>query len=201
MDAQQNFEREKTIQLIAFFTYIASTKELRTTLRNEQERIQIAYCFMLMVETQIKFNLNLFSLYLDEFVNLEHEAYDIAEFIGEQEPYSCREEQYAIELKIWDKSFEKTKEALRQINHKFSKKLLKIGLFYRLISQEHHIDDIIATSLQKIKNREVPIATLCKNSITFDFLSLFFQGHGKKECEENLKAFFKHATTVLETSK
>ena len=197
MKSNSGIDLQKSIKFVAFFSYISSTNSLNVSHKDGFEKIQISYCYIIMVEFHSEFNRNMFFLYLDDFVNLEDKEIEIKLFLENKIVHKCDNNHKEVNIIIWKTKFTKSKDNLRQINHKFSKKLLTIGLFYKLISQQENIDEIISISLKKIKNKEINIQTLCNKTITFNFLALFFQGHGKKNCTENLNAFLEQSQILL----
>jgi len=197
MKSNSGIDLQKSIKFVAFFSYISSTNSLHLSHKEGFEKIQISYCYIIMVEFHSEFNRNMFFLYLDDFVNLEDKEIEIRLFLEDKIVHKCDKSNNEVNIIIWKTKFTKSKDNLRQINHKFSKKLLTIGLFYKLLSEQEDSDEVISTSLKKIRNREINIQTLCTNKITFNFLALFFQGHGKKNCTSNLDAFLEQSHRLL----
>jgi hypothetical protein len=197
MKSTSSIDLQKSIKFVAFFSYISSTNRLNVSHKEGFEKIQISYCYIIMVEFHSEFNRNMFFLYLDDFVNLEDKEIEIKLFLEDKIVHKCDKSHKEVNIIIWKTKFTKSKDNLRQINHKFSKKLLTIGLFYKLLSEQESSEEIISTSLKKIRNREINIQTLCTNKITFNFLALFFQGHGKKNCTSNLEAFLEQSHLLL----
>jgi len=186
MDSNKQLNGEKTVQFVAMTAYLSSNENAKT-----------AYCFTTMIFYQSTSNLNHFFLKLDEFVYLE-EHITIEEYLKKELPYQCQEGSKEVKVTIGEEKFIKTKVWLRQFKHRFSLQLLKVGNFYRLISKALTIEDIIVISFQKIRDRELKSTELCQNSITFQFLAIFFKGHGKKNCQSNLESFLEEGQILLE---
>jgi hypothetical protein len=75
--------------------------------------------------------------------------------------------------------------------------MLIIGHFFRVISKEENLDDIIEASFRVVSKYNNNLDKFCKNSITPKFLTLFLKGHNRNNCKERLKEFFKNFNTVL----
>ena len=201
MDSVKNIDREKTIQFIAFFAYLSFGVEFNKNNKNNKENFQIDHCYIMFVENQIKNNKNIFFEYLDEFVNEAIYPKSIEVYLEKYIYYTCTtHHSKEITLHIGKEGIIEKKENLRQQNSRFSKKIIIVGLFYQAITQEKDLDNIILTLFKKIKNKTISIPTHCQKKISFKFLALFFQGHGKKDCHSNLQAFFEEANYFLKES-
>jgi hypothetical protein len=192
MASSRNIEREKSAKFISFTTYIATEENPKITYKDGIDKIQIEHCFMAMVLFLIESNINRFFFLIEEFFDTEEEI-TIKEFIQEQYSYGCKES--SKEVKIVE--YMVTKTSLRKTNSRFLIELLRVGLFYQLISKESSINDIIVVSFKRIMDGEIDTKELCQNSITFKFLSLFFRGHGKKDCNINLQSFLEESQLLL----
>jgi len=152
---------------------------------------------MTFIEFQIQANKNELFLNFHDFVNLKNNNIEIEAFFQVLEPYECKEEKEEVIIRSWGISFSVTKVSLRQINSRFFKELLMVGLFYKLISNQESNDDIISISLQRIKQGSINIESLCKELITFEFLAIFFKGHKRKDCDTKLRSFLRENKTLL----
>ena len=192
MASNQNIEIEKSIKFITFSTYIASEENPKITDKKGVEKIQIEHCFMTIVLFHIASNVNRFFFLIEEFFDRK-ESLTIKEFIQKEGVYSCREDNKEVSIS----AFTIRKTSLRKTNSLFLMQLLKVGLFYKLISKESSIDNIIVVSLKRIGDGKLKIKELCQNRITFEFLTLFFRGHGKKDCSVNLQSFLEEGRLLL----
>ena len=198
MESTTNIEIDKTLQFVSLFVYLAFEKELKTTIKDGKERFQIDHCYMMLVEYQIKNNKNEFFGYIDDFVNEEIYPKSIEAYLVDYILYECNNNSKEITIYVDNNQFIEKRENLRKQNSRFSKKLIIVGLFYQSITQKKRLEAIISTLFKKIKEDSISISTQCKDKISFKFLALFFQGHGKKNCHQNLEAFFEEAKYFLE---
>ncbi len=197
MDSERDIEMEKTVHFIALFLYLAFDKEEKS----EKHQFQIDHCFMLLAQYQILYNQNIFFSYIDDFVNKEHYPKSIEEYLQYYLHSECKDNPNKnLTLHIENNEFIDSKQNLRQQNSRFSKKLITVGLFYKSITQEERLEEIISSLFKKIRTQDISIVEHCQNKISFKFLALFFQGHGKNSCHLNLKAFFDEAKYFLEES-
>lgn len=199
MNSTTNVDREKTLLFVALLSYLTSTHNVKTTKRDGIDKIQIEHCYLFMSYLQVKYNINDFFMHIDDFVNLKGKDIEIERFLEERIFYQYREykKDECIILKIWKKVFFKKKTSLRKINHQFSTRLLVVGLFYQLISKEKKIEDVIANSFKNIRHDTINIELCCKERISTKFLTIFFRGNGKKECEFHLNIFFEKSRFLL----
>jgi len=200
MDSERDIEMEKTVRFVAFFLYLAFEKELKTTIKNSKEKFTIDHCFMMLVEYQIENNKNNFFEYLDYFINEEIYPKSIEAYLEQIITYECTNNSKEVTVTINNQQVKERKVNLRQQNSRFSKKLMIVGLFYKSITQEERLEEIISTLFKKIRTQSISISKHCQNKISFKFLALFFQGRGKSNCHLNLKAFFDEAKYFLEES-
>jgi len=200
LDSEREIEMEKTVKFTALFLYLAFENELKITKKNGEEKFQIDHCYMLLVQYQIMYNKNNFFGYIDDFVNEENYPKSIENHLKKIIPYVCTSIEKEITLHIENNKYTDTKENLRQQNSRFSTKLMFIGLFYKSITQEEKVEEIISTLFKKIRTQSISISEHCQNKISFKFLSFFFKGQGKKNCHLNLKAFFDLTKYFLEES-
>jgi hypothetical protein len=199
MTADDKLDRKKSIRFISFITYMLTEENPKITKRDGVDKIQIEHCFMVMVLFLIDFNVNRFFLFIDEYFDMQ-ESLTIKEFMEKEYSHTCKGDNKEIEIIYANSTFKITKTSLRTINSRFLVELVKVGLFYKLISGQSSIDDIIAISFQRIRDGRVDIKELCQESITFKFLSLFFEGHRKKDCLVNLKSFLEESQILLKES-
>lgn len=200
MDSERDIEMEKTVRFVAFFLYLAFEKELKATIKNGEEKFQIDHCFMMLVEYQIRNNKNNFFEYLDYFINEEVYPKSIEAYLEQIIAHKCTNNSKEIRVTIDNQQIKETKVNLRQQNSRFSKKLMIVGLFYKSITQEERLEEIISTLFKQIRTQSISISEHCQKKISFKFLALFFQGQGKSNCHLNLKAFFDEAKYFLEES-
>jgi len=192
MNSTTSIDREKTLLFVALVSYITSTNDIKITIKNSIEKIQIKHDYLFMVSLQVTYNINIFFIYIDDFVNLKDKKIDIEAFLNKKILYRYLDykKDECIFIKIWKRVFSKKRTSLRKMNSQFSNRLLIVGLFYKFISKQKNIDDIISNSFQKIRHNTINIELCCKEMITIKFLSIFFKGNRKKECEVRLKHFF-----------
>jgi hypothetical protein len=200
MDSEREIEMEKIVRFVALFLYLAFDKELKATKKNGEEKFQIDHCYMMLVDYKIEVDRNNFFEYLDYFINEEIYPKSIEAHLQKIIAYQCSNNSKEITLLIDNQKCRETKENLRQKNSIFSKKLMVVGLFYKSITQEEKLEEIISTLFKKIRTQSISISEHCQKKISFKFLSYFFQGHGKKNCHVNLKDFFDQAKHFLEES-
>lgn len=199
MDSEREMEMEKTINFTALFLYLAFEKALKITKKNDEEKFQIDHCYMMLVAYQIENNKNNFFEYLDYFINEEIYPKSIEAHLRKLIPHECIHNAKETILLIDNQKFTEKKGNLRQQNSRFSQKLMIIGLFYKSITQEEQLEEIISTLFKKIRTQSISVSEHCQNKISFKFLSYFFQGQGKKNCHLNLKHFFDQTKYFLET--
>ena len=192
-------DRKNTLLFVALVSYIGSTDDIKTTKKEGIEKIQIRHCYLFMVHLQVTYNLNDFFIYMDDFVNLEEKGIEIELFLKDKIAYRHKEHKKdaCLIIKIWERLFFKKRASLRKMNHQFSTRLLVVGLFYRLISQQKNQEDILSDSFKHIKEGSIDIKACCQSLISKKFLAIFFRGQGKKECEKHLRSFFKNSQFLL----
>jgi len=187
MESNTQLKGKKTLRFVAMTTYLSSNEDAKT-----------AYCLtaIIIFQTSPK-NINNFFLALDNFIYLE-EPITIEEYLKKTLPYQCKEQSKKVEITVNLEKFIKTKDALRQFKHRFSLQLLKVGNFYKLISKESTLDEIICTSFKNIRDKKLDTTELCQHTTTSDFLAIFFKGHSKKNCQSNLEGFLEENQILLE---
>jgi len=120
----------------------------------------------------------------------EYRELSVMEFFQERELYSCSGDNQTVTLltpKYRDKSA-KCEKFRNQKIRKFEPDLLKVGEFYRIISNQKKMDIAIQSLIDKIVDGELKSDVYCQNKVTLEFLKIFFSG--EKECDERLSHFF-----------
>jgi len=187
MGSENTLNLKRTTQFFCMTSYLSTT-----------ENLKITYCFSNIVYLQSKPNkVHTFFLKLEDFIYLDS-SITIDKYLKKEFEYACQENSQDIQMTMDRETFITKVNTLIKFRNKFMLELEIVGLFYKLISEQSTIDEIIVVSFSKMKNQELNIQKLCQNKITFAFLSLFFKGHGKKNCESNLKSFLDESRFLLE---
>ncbi len=171
------YDIKKIATLVSYMSYIISTRDIKTTIKNGIEKIQIAHPFIISVEYQVEHNSLNFILMLDDFLE-NRDNQEIEEFLERR-------------VSIKQNSIEIKSTTIRQRNLKFLKNLLIIGDFFKLVSEREDIESIIDSIQKKILENSIDIDRYSKEPISSNFLKLFAKEYRKKDCKIRLKDFFK----------
>jgi len=201
MPSSLSWNIDNVIELVSYMSYISSTDNIKVRKIKNIEKIQIAHCFMLLVELLSSLNRAYFILLLKNFLEYTNEI-SIEEFLQKDIEYNCSTNKIdkTVTIEIYNNLLTVTNSTLRKRNSRFFHNILVIGNFFKAISKEDTIDDIISTSLYQISHNRVNIDKCCQNPITPKFLSLFLDGRNRKDCEMVLQKFLRFFDKNISTS-
>ncbi|CAA6798499.1 MAG: Unknown protein [uncultured Sulfurovum sp.] len=201
INSATNIDERSTLQFIALLSYLNSSTQLNITqVKKAVEKIDISYSFLAMIRVQIQANLNELFLYIDDFVNIENPQENIETYLQKTTPYTYSETNSQSCITIFELTYNNAKNTLRQEKSRFFSRLRSVGDFYKYFSQQQIIEEILNITLQKIKTKDFNIEECCQEKKVFNFLKIFFKGHGKKNCHLDLKDFLEKGHILLNSS-